>query len=75
MRKKALIWEKKKQAKAKDRLAVPQNIRTKCPEQSACGVWFSCSVKKRKKFESKDFFMFTHILLRCMCYFSPVIFD
>ena len=51
MRKKALNFAKKQeQDKAKDRLAVPQNIRTKCPEQSASGIWFSYSVKELKKF-------------------------
>ena len=65
----------KKQAKNKARLAVPQNIRTKCLEQSDCGIRFSNSVKGFKKFLLKSFFMLTHTVLRCICYFSPVIFD
>ena len=39
-----------KNAKNKARLAVPQNIKTKCLEQSSCDIWVLYSIKDFKMF-------------------------
>ena len=40
-----ILAQNLRKAKNKARFVVPQNIRTKCLEQSVCDIWFSYSVK------------------------------
>ena len=56
--------KKEKQAKNKSRLALPENMITECLEKSIFNMRFSYSVKEFKQL--KDFFMFTHTVLRCI---------